>query len=285
MKRIVVGYNGTDACRTALAHAGALARRTGAVLDVVSVGIPVVPVGGFGWISPYDAGAEMDELVRDRVREASELVDPEIECHTHALFGMPAAEIVELAASTGANRIVVGSVRRSALERIFVGSTTERVVRLAHTPVIVAAAAELPQRLLVAVDESAFGEHALRTALEQAAATGASVRCVHVVPEPDPDLAKADVDQAVLELRERVEAFVAGVHREAEAAGEPPETVVRLGPVCERILEEAQEWEADLIAAGSHGRGFVGRAILGSVSEDLLHRAPLSLLIAPGAAK
>lgn len=45
------------------------------------------------------------------------------------------------------------------------------------------------------------------------------------------------------------------------------------------IVEEAQEWAADLIILGSHGYGFWGRAFLGSTSDKVIHLAPCSVLI------
>ena len=45
------------------------------------------------------------------------------------------------------------------------------------------------------------------------------------------------------------------------------------------IVEEAQDWAADLIVLGSHGYGFWGRAFLGSTSDKVIHLAPCSVLI------
>jgi len=45
------------------------------------------------------------------------------------------------------------------------------------------------------------------------------------------------------------------------------------------ILDEAKEWEADLIIMGSHGYGFWQRTFLGSVSNSVVHHAPCSVLI------
>lgn len=45
------------------------------------------------------------------------------------------------------------------------------------------------------------------------------------------------------------------------------------------IIEAAKEWKADLIAVGSHGRGFWGRMMLGSISDSVLHHAPCSVLV------
>jgi nucleotide-binding universal stress UspA family protein len=48
------------------------------------------------------------------------------------------------------------------------------------------------------------------------------------------------------------------------------------------IVEEAEEWGADLIVVGSHGYGFWKRAWLGSVSNAVVHHAPCSVLIVRG---
>lgn len=45
------------------------------------------------------------------------------------------------------------------------------------------------------------------------------------------------------------------------------------------IVDKAAEWDADLIVVGSHGRGFWGRMMLGSVSDAVLHHAPCSVLV------
>ncbi len=45
------------------------------------------------------------------------------------------------------------------------------------------------------------------------------------------------------------------------------------------IVETAREWGADLIVVGSHGYGFWSRALLGSVSNSVMHHAPCSVLV------
>jgi nucleotide-binding universal stress UspA family protein len=53
------------------------------------------------------------------------------------LFGDPGHEIAEFAAQTGAELIVLPSHGRRGLTRLLMGSVAERVVRLAHCPVLV----------------------------------------------------------------------------------------------------------------------------------------------------
>ena len=45
------------------------------------------------------------------------------------------------------------------------------------------------------------------------------------------------------------------------------------------LIEKAAEWGADLIVTGSHGYGFWSRALLGSVSNSVVHHAPCSVLV------
>ena len=47
----------------------------------------------------------------------------------------------------------------------------------------------------------------------------------------------------------------------------------------EAIVNEAEEWDANLIVVGSHGRGFWGRMMLGSVSSAVVKHAGCSVLV------
>lgn len=57
------------------------------------------------------------------------------------------------------------------------------------------------------------------------------------------------------------------------------ETEIKNGSPAQAIVEVAQESETDLIIVGSHGRGFWGRMMIGSVSDAVMHHAPCSVLI------
>lgn len=46
-----------------------------------------------------------------------------------------------------------------------------------------------------------------------------------------------------------------------------------------RSVNAAKEWPADLIVIGSHGRGGVKRALLGSVAEGVMRHAPCPVLV------
>jgi len=56
-------------------------------------------------------------------------------------------------------------------------------------------------------------------------------------------------------------------------------TQVAIGSPDRSIIEAAEEWNADLIVIGSHGRGFWDRLLVGSVTDAVVHHAPCSVLV------
>jgi nucleotide-binding universal stress UspA family protein len=54
---------------------------------------------------------------------------------------------------------------------------------------------------------------------------------------------------------------------------------VVVGASDQAIIEIAKDWNADLIIVGSHGHGFWGRLMIGSVSDSIVHNAPCSVLV------
>jgi nucleotide-binding universal stress UspA family protein len=57
------------------------------------------------------------------------------------------------------------------------------------------------------------------------------------------------------------------------------------GTAASQLLAKADEWKPDLLVVGSHGRSLLGRFLLGSVSQKVLHEAHCSVRIARGAAR
>lgn len=54
---------------------------------------------------------------------------------------------------------------------------------------------------------------------------------------------------------------------------------VIIGNPARAVVEKAQDWGADLIVVGSHGYGFWGRMVIGSVSQAIINNAPCSVLV------
>jgi nucleotide-binding universal stress UspA family protein len=73
------------------------------------------------------------------------------------------------------------------------------------------------------------------------------------------------------------------VKREVWPLVKSPDTekTICYGMPVEMITEQAAEWHADLLVVGSHGKGWVDRLLIGSVTERLLNQLPTSLLVVP----
>ena len=72
-----------------------------------------------------------------RTTFASQHAESEVHFFVHARIGSPAEEILALAAEVSADSIIIGSHGRQGMERLLLGSVSERVVREARCPVTV----------------------------------------------------------------------------------------------------------------------------------------------------
>ncbi len=57
--------------------------------------------------------------------------------------------------------------------------------------------------------------------------------------------------------------------------------IVRKGPPAEEILKAANEEGCDVIILGTHGKGFLAQAFLGSVANSVLHQSQKPVYIIP----
>ena len=141
------------------------------------------------------------------------------------------------------------------------------------------------KNILAAVDFSPGTRRVVTCAVAQARAFSARLWLVHVAA-PEPDFVPHVADPPV--MRDQVAAGLREEHRHiqalaAEVADEGVEVTPLLiaGATVEKILSEAEEVDADLVVAGTHGHGAFHRALLGSVSEGLVRHARVPLLIVP----
>jgi nucleotide-binding universal stress UspA family protein len=132
IRTIVVGYDGSDSARHALERVAELARN-GAVVTVVSA--PPVRFTSLGPQPP--GGAEIAEHGRQLEEAHCILVKHGIEARRLDKAGIPADVILEEAASSGADLIVVGTGRKNVAERLVLGSVSEKVVHHAPCSVLV----------------------------------------------------------------------------------------------------------------------------------------------------
>jgi nucleotide-binding universal stress UspA family protein len=139
--------------------------------------------------------------------------------------------------------------------------------------------------ILVPVDFSPVTADVVEQAARLAEAFSAALWLLHVAA-PEPDFVGYETGPP--NVREQVAHEMRDSHRRLQehssrlrARGIDATALQVQGPTTETILHEAERLKADMIVLGSHGHGAVHRALLGSVSEGVLHRAACPVLILP----
>jgi nucleotide-binding universal stress UspA family protein len=141
------------------------------------------------------------------------------------------------------------------------------------------------RHILVALDFNPLSEHALDYAVDLAEKIGARVTVIHVYSLavlmaldgeylPTADAASNKATEAQKQLDAALTPFAG---RKVELHG-----VLRVGEASEEVCAQAKELGADLVVVGTHGRGAIGRALLGSVAQSVLHASPVPVLTVRG---
>ena len=200
------------------------------------------------------------------------------------LQGDPYRTIVDYGEEADVDLIVMPTHGRRGLERLLLGSVTERVLNTTKAPVITVTSDErreptYPVRtVLVSTDGSDGATEALREAIGMATATGASLHVLHVVETGSLGLDARSVLKKS-EYAERADGIVAEATGIAEEAGLDDVTgSVVAGRVHREIRSYVDEHEVDLVAIGKHGRTEFGRYLPGSVTAKLVRTSPVPLL-------
>jgi nucleotide-binding universal stress UspA family protein len=134
------------------------------------------------------------------------------------------------------------------------------------------------RNVVVAYDGSEGAKAALARAARIAGGDGSALTLVEAVAGKIPSPAPGGPPLAKPEKRAMARAdlnhAIEGLSSDLLAAG-----WVIGGPAASGIVTVAEDIGADLIVTGSRGRGAVARALLGSVSTEILHNAPCDVLV------
>ncbi|MDD9941401.1 MAG: universal stress protein [Myxococcales bacterium] len=142
------------------------------------------------------------------------------------------------------------------------------------------------RRIVVGVDMSQTGDHAIREAmrLSRALDDGELHVTFVIATDRNPDAKKLDaLDAQLTETVEKLRDHVAEVCKPgSNEAAFSAEAVfhVRLGKPAPAIHQVAVDVDADIIVVGTHGRKGVEKWILGSVAEELTRTAHVPVLVA-----
>ncbi len=199
----------------------------------------------------------------------------------NVMVGEPFATIVEELEIHQMDLVVVGRPGKHGLRDLFLGTTTERVVRYSPQPVLMVA--QHPngpyKRVLVAMDLSAGAARAL--ALAYRIAPDAEIKAVHAWQSPFVGLPSKDTSagkdkERLLELdKRRIKEILQALPHCAS-----PDIAVVEGDAHTVIRNEIGLFNADLLVMGTHSRSRLSTALVGSLAHTFLAEGACDVLVA-----
>jgi nucleotide-binding universal stress UspA family protein len=205
-------------------------------------------------------------------------------------IGPLVAEILETAAKQEVSLIVAGRQKRDILGELFVGSTTDRIIRKSKAPVLVAKyhtlqevegkveesfCLDLFRKILYATDWSPGAERA-KAFLPALRQVGASEAVVVHVTEKLPYEAEYLNREA---LAQQVEEKMGALEQELQSVGFQVKTYTLEGKPYREINRLATEEDVSLIVMGCHGMGWVEGMLWGSVSQRVAEYSEKPVLV------
>ena len=260
-RRILVAYDGSPEAELALHWAAEEARGTGRGLHVVAVDDAVTSPWG---TETMHRGEEALAGIEETLGDLDVLAETRVGHVTGELLG----------AAASADEVVVGSRGHGRTEDLLVGSVSQHLARHAPCPVVVVRPTRgSDPRIVVGVDGSSASSAALEYACRRAERTGARVVALHAwrTRAPSTDVWSSE-PRALKGLAHRevlLAESIAGLRVDHPDVFLEQEAVPVAPVPC---LVDASH-DASLVVVGSHGLGFFGGLLLGSVSQAVLQRA------------
>ena len=207
--------------------------------------------------------------------------------------GTPAPCILEEARTWQADLIVMSTHGHGPLDRAWLGSVTDAIVRESHSPTLViraldeSAPASVPPfaHILIPLDGSALAEQVLAPARALARLTGARITLLQIVhpwvratrpmaaARPLPGLRKREIERRCAQARTYLAQTAARLEH-ADIA-----TVVAESTDAREIEQYARQHNVDLLALATHGRSGLKRITLGSVADKLIRGGSAPVLV------
>jgi nucleotide-binding universal stress UspA family protein len=195
--------------------------------------------------------------------------------------GIAPDSILSCAQAQKSDLIVMGTHGLRGLDRLMLGSATDRVMRRAICPVLavrepphesIAAGQEQHclhhlNRILSCTDFSEDSDRALNYAISAAAEYDAELTLLHVLEEA---LSPAKTEEAITVATERLDKLIPPERRKTLKI----KTAVRTGKAYREIIRFAQEAQTDLVTMGVRGRGTLDLAVFGSTTYRVMQLGP-----------
>ncbi|HSM21973.1 MAG TPA: universal stress protein [Rubrivivax sp.] len=274
--------------RHAADRAARLAHETGARLTLMHAVSGSALAELRQWLGAGHAGEQqlVEEMRRSLEHAAAELgATRRVAVHTHLSTGAALDCIGQQADTLNADLLVLGARGSGFLRRLVLGTTAERLLRRTTRPLLVVrqAAHEPYRRVLVALDFSPWSAQALLLARHVAPHARPVLLSAFQVPFEE-KLRFAGVDAATVDhYRTQARAMATQrLYAAAHDAGLKPghwDARIVEGDASQRIVEQEQESDCDLVVVGKHGQTAAEELLLGSVTKHVLAEGSADVLV------
>jgi len=285
---IVVPVDFSNAARNAMHYGAMLASKFTATLSAVHI---IPSFTAFNYTFPGD----VDEFEKKAFTEAKKRLPDEIpeafrnKLRTRAIVksGDVRDELLGVVKDENADLLVMGTHGRRGVERFFLGSTTENMLRKVAIPILTVSERgssgrmESPfdppfRRILYASDLSEASAAGLRYCADFARSLEARITMLYVMDVPQGTVFDGRT-KARAQLLDRLNAAIAG----SDCAGLDVKAEVGEGHAHTEILKCAERDSADLVVLNLQSHTVLERALLGSTAERVIRSASIPVLSIP----
>src|SRR5215471_11254018 len=269
----------------AVNYAVGLAANYDARIHLLHVVAPLVPTA---YEYAIDTTAIMDSIEKNateemktlaaRAKEAGVCADMELR------IGDVYDQIKECIEAEKPELVVMGTHGRRGVERWFMGSTTEKLMRHSPVPIVtIGASGDRPlaaprfRRILVTTDFSEGTPDALAHAFSVAQENESEVTLLHVIHDISVDMSGKYRDSLMDGVRKQLDEMVPAEARNwCDVV-----TRVETGVPYRIILRTLEDEKIDLLVMNIHGKGMLDRALLGSTAERVVRAASCPVMLIP----
>lgn len=289
VKHVLAATDLSAPARHAVERAAMVSHETGASLDLLHVANLALleRLRQSMLAQPEALQQQVLGTARDNLAELVEVLRGRygVSARARVLSGSLLVELTREAQAVAADLIVCGARGESFMRHLLLGSTTERMLNRMPCPMLVVkqVAHEPYRTLLVPVDFSPSSLRAIGHA--QAVAPRATLVLLHVFEVPfEGQLRYASVDDKVIQQYRTLARQEASqkLHALCAQAGLAPQAVrlaVLHGDPAQRIIEQEQEHNCDLIVMGKHGESPLEDLLIGSVTKRVLDDSQCDVLV------
>lgn len=232
------------------------------------------------------------DKVAERLKTQVKRANPKSDVRTVVIDGDPATGLVEYAEKEGIDLLIMMSHGRSGIMPWAMGSTADKVVQRAQTPVLLVRATvkstkrrpvQVIKKILLPLDGSPVGEAALPYIVTIAQALDCEVillgvvevvQHIHTIGGPDHFVYS---EQQIEQMKGETNSYLQKVSKRFVKG--KVRIVLRTGDPAQEIIKISTEENVNMVAMSSHGKSGITRWVMGSVSNKILHSGKTPILL------